>query len=128
MKVATVTSSIKKQYDESFEKNTVRIHPTIIPFLTSMNLSHSVKQCKNIKWNKNDIEKIGQIQLRPLMAPVNHNSLDNNKTLNIVHTMLGNFCHGSKDKISHMEDMGNDTQMFIGYNNKVCFVIKLFNA
>jgi len=93
-----------------------------------MNLSHSVKQCKNIQWNKNDMEKIEQIQLRPLIAPVNHNTLDNNKTLNIVHTLMGNFGHGSKDKISHMEDMGNDTQMFIGYNDKVCFVIKLFNV
>ena len=93
-----------------------------------MNLSRSVKQLKNFQWNEEEIEKMNQIHLRPLIAPVNHNTLDNNKTLNIVHTLMGNFGHGSKDKISHMEDMGNDAQMLIGYNDKVCFVIKLFNV
>jgi hypothetical protein len=70
---------------------------------------------------------MGKIHMRPLIAPVNHNTLDNSKTLNIVHTLMGNFCHGRKDKISHMEDMGNDATMLIGYHDKVCFVIKFFN-
>jgi hypothetical protein len=31
-------------------------------------------------------------------APVNHISLKEAKAMNIAHTMLGNFCHGDKDR------------------------------
>ncbi len=34
---------------------------------------------------------------------------------------MGNFCHGDKDKISQMEDMGNNATVLIGYHDKVCF-------
>ncbi len=43
--------------------------------------------------------------LHPYVAPVNHIFLKAN-ALNIAHTMLGNFCHGDKDKELHMENMG----------------------
>ena len=48
------------------------------------------------------------IKLQPFIAPINHNTLTSVKTMKIVHTLMGNFCHGDKDKISQMEDMGND--------------------
>jgi hypothetical protein len=48
------------------------------------------------------------IKLQPFIAPVNHNSLTSGKAINIVHTLMGNFCHGNKEKISQQEDMGND--------------------
>jgi hypothetical protein len=41
--------------------------------------------------------------------------------------LMGNFCHGDKNKISHMEDMGNNATMLIGYHDKICFEIKLFS-
>jgi hypothetical protein len=43
--------------------------------------------------------------LHPYVVPVNDNSLNEAKALNIAHTMLGNFCHGDKDKELHMENM-----------------------
>jgi hypothetical protein len=41
--------------------------------------------------------------------------------MQIVHTLMGNFCHGDKDKISQMEDMGNDACFLMGYHDKVHF-------
>jgi hypothetical protein len=47
-----------------------------------------------------------QRNLHLYVAPVNHNFLNEAKALNIVHTMLANFFHGDKDKVSQMEQMG----------------------
>ncbi len=55
------------------------------------------------------------------IAPINHNTLISGKTMNIVHTLMGNFCHGDKGKISQIEDMENDACFLMGYHNKVCF-------
>ncbi len=63
------------------------------------------------------------IKLQPFIAPVNHNTLTSAKAINIVHTLMGNFCHGDKEKISQREDMGNDACILIGYHDKVRFVI-----
>jgi hypothetical protein len=46
--------------------------------------------------------------------------------------MMGNFCHGDKDKMSQMEDMGNNATVLIGYHNKVffediCQIIQVMN-
>ncbi len=61
------------------------------------------------------------IKLQPFIAPVNHNILTSVKTMNIVHTLMGNFCHKDKDKFSQMEDMGNDACFLMGYHYKVRF-------
>jgi hypothetical protein len=62
-----------------------------------------------------DIEKH---TLKPYMAPVNHNVL-NEMTWNIVHTFMGNFCHESDSKINTMlmKDMGHDACVIVGYHN-----------
>ncbi len=36
--------------------------------------------------------------LKPYMAPVNHNILNETMWLNIVHTFMGNFCRESDNK------------------------------
>jgi hypothetical protein len=55
--------------------------------------------------------------IHPYVAPVNHNFLNEAKALNIAHTMLGNFCHGDKDKELLMENMGNNACVVVGFNN-----------
>ena len=67
-----------------------KAHPTILPFLTCMMVTEDNK-------------------LRPFVAPVNHNYLNWAKTLSIVQTMMGNFCHGDDSKDLHTEQMGTDT-------------------
>jgi hypothetical protein len=61
------------------------------------------------------------IKLQPFIAPINHNTLTSAKTMNIVHSLMGNFWHRDKDKISQMEDMGNDACFLMGYHDKVRF-------
>ncbi len=84
-------------WDKNFSKHTWAVHPSIIPFLTNMMVTDE----KN---------------LHPYIAPVNHNVLNEEKVLSNAHTMLGNVCHGDKDKELHME-MGNDACVVVGFNN-----------
>jgi hypothetical protein len=59
--------------------------------------------------------------LKPYMAPVNHNVLNETMWLNIVHTFLGNFCQGTDDQndTTPMEDMGHDACVVVGYHKNV---------
>jgi hypothetical protein len=107
VKLKTPTSITKSILDDNFEKKIVQIHPTIIPFLTAMQTS---KPCP-LTWI--------EVQLQPFVAAIYHNRLTPAKTYNIVHTLMGNFCHGDEDKASQLEEMGNDAIMFIGYHDKV---------
>jgi hypothetical protein len=72
------------------------------------------------------------IELQPFIAPVNHNTLTSAKAIQIVHTLMENFCHGDKNMIRQMEDMGNDACLLMGYHNKVrcarfCQIILVMN-
>jgi hypothetical protein len=115
----------KKNYDSSFTKDTFCIHPTIIPFLTATELSDThMKRAISDKEMAGELITEGSkedIKLQPFIAPVNHNTLTSAKTMNIVHTLMGNFCHGDNDKISQMEDMGNNACFLMGYHDKVRF-------
>jgi hypothetical protein len=59
--------------------------------------------------------------LKPYMASVNHNVINEIIWLNIVRTLMGNFCHKSdgKNDTTPMEGMGNDVCVIVGYHNKV---------
>jgi hypothetical protein len=85
---------------KNFSKDTWTVHPSIIPFLTNMTVTDKK-------------------HLHSYIVPVIHNFFNEAKTLNISHTMLGNFCHGDKDKESHMEQMGNNACVVVGFNNMV---------
>ncbi len=61
------------------------------------------------------------LNYKPSIAPINHNTLTSAKAMQIVHTLMGNFCHGDKDKISQMEDMDNNACFLMGYQDKVRF-------
>ncbi len=69
-KLATATSIAKKTYDKSFTKVNCQIHPSVIPFLTPMNV-------KKTHDEQLDDAKI----LQPYVAPVNYNTLTSAKTL-----------------------------------------------
>ncbi len=94
-KLATATSIAKKTYDESFTKVDCQIHPSVIPFLTPMNLK------------KNYDEQLDNAKiLQPYVAPVNHNTLTSAKTLQIVHALMGNYCHGDQTKKKSVSGCG----------------------
>jgi hypothetical protein len=115
----------KNHYDSSFTKDTFCIHPTMMPFLTAMGLSDThMKRAISNKEMAGELITEGSkenIKLQPFIASVNHNTLTSAKTMNIVHTLMGNFCHGDKDNISQMEDMGSNACFLMGYHNKVGF-------
>ena len=102
-KKQTTTQKTMTILESNFLTVTLKINPTVIPFLMPTTIHRGKK--KNI--------------LRPYVAPVNHNVLNNEKAINIAHTILGNFCHGDETKNSQMETMGMDACMMIGYHNKV---------
>ncbi len=137
---------LKKSYDENFTNDAFLIHPTIIPFLTAMevngtrlNIMPSVLKEDIVDtllretadpvpfgpghWqgNNNMGDNVTEvyIKLQPFIAPINHNTLTSAKAIQVVHTLMGNFCHGDKDKISQMEDKGNVPCLLMGYHNKV---------
>ena len=57
--------------------------------------------------------------LQPYIAPMNHIALTSAKTLQIVHTLMGNYCHRDQTKKSQLEDMGNDACLLMGYHDTV---------
>ncbi len=129
-KIATATTNSKKIFDESFTKNTFVFHPTIIPFLTAMELNdiaHTRSNSNEDEMSDDEDNKVptdkdvDDIKLQPFIAPVNHNTLTLAKALNIVHILMGNFCHSDKEKISQQKDMGNNVCVLMGYRDKVCF-------
>ena len=93
--------------ESNFKTVTLKINPTVMPYLMATTIYHGKR--KNI--------------LRPYVAPVNHNVLNNEKAINIAHTILGNFCHGDETKTSQMETIGMDACMMIGYHNKVSKIV-----
>ena len=65
-------------------------------------------------------------KLCPFVALVNHNFLNEAKTLSIAHMMMGNFCHGNEKKESQMENMGTNACVIVGFDNKVRLLSYLF--
>ncbi len=63
---------------------------------------------------------MGDIKLQPFIAPIDHNTLTLAKVIQIVHALMGNFCHGDEGEISKMEEMGNNACVLMGYHDKVC--------
>jgi hypothetical protein len=95
------TLEIKKQIDSTFQKVNIELHPTMVPFLTVLEPSYE------------------QTMLVPFVASVNHIKVNESKTLQIIHTLMGNFCHGDNNKESQPEDMGDDACIMLAYHAKV---------
>ncbi len=59
--------------------------------------------------------------LKPYIAPVNHNVLNETTWINIVHTFLGNFCQetDNNNNTTPIEDMGHDACVVVGYHKNV---------
>ena len=53
------------------------------------------------------------------MAPVNHNKLDQSKTTEILHTILGNAYQDENDPNLANQDFGNDACVLVGCNETV---------
>jgi hypothetical protein len=106
-KILTKTQMSGKYLEAHFTKIMWQVHLTTLPFLTCMDVTENIELC-------------------PFVAPVNHNFLNEAKTLSIAHTMMGNFCHGDEKKESQMENMGTDACVIVRFDNKVRLLSYLF--
>ncbi len=102
-KLITKLSKTKRKIDKSCEKVNIALHPSNIPFLTALEPSDDNKT------------------LQVFIAPVNYNKVNESKTVQITHTLMGNFCHGDMSKANQPEDMGNDKCIMIAYHAKVSY-------
>jgi hypothetical protein len=97
------TQSSQKIFAKNFTRVSLNIKPSMIPLFTVFDVD------------------IKNHTLKPYMAPVNHNVLNETSFLKIVHTFYGNFCQESDDKydMNAMETMGNDACVIVGCHEKV---------
>jgi len=94
----------KKIFDEAFTKESWEIHPTMIPFFTPMKIRCVVLGAEATHG------------LSIMTAPVNHNKLNHNKTIQIVHTILGNVYQNENEVTIANQDFGNDASLVVGYH------------
>jgi hypothetical protein len=94
----TTTQSSQKQFYKSCVRVSLELKPAMLPFFTASEVNKE------------------KHTLKPYMAPVNHNHINEITWLKIVHTLMGNFCQDSDDKNNTMpmEDMGRDACVMIG--------------
>jgi len=52
------------------------------------------------------------------IAPINHNRIDSKMVASIISTMTGNYCSDSSMDNTHLQDMGSDAAVLLGYYDK----------
>ena len=94
--------SNQKTFNKVCTRISLEIKPVMLPFFTLL-----------------EVDKERKI-LKPYMAPVNHNVIDETTWIRIVHTFYGNFCQDSDDKddMNALENMGNDACVIVGYHER----------
>jgi hypothetical protein len=68
----------------------------------------------------------GKKFLQPHYAQVNHNAVNNMKTLHITHTALGNPYHDPSYDVTQLSNFGTDALIFMGFDTKVIYRFILF--
>ena len=96
--------------DDNTTTTQLYMHPSIIPILTSMSV----------------FTNNGKNYLQPHYAQVNHNAVNNEKTLHITHTALGNPFHDPSHDVTQLSNFGTDACIFFGFDTKVIYRFILF--
>ena len=53
------------------------------------------------------------------IAPINHNRIDSKMVASIMSTMTGNYCRDASKDNTHLQDMGSDAAVLVGYYDKL---------
>ena len=77
----------------------MKIHPSMVPFLTPIKLNGS--------------------NLAAYIALVNHNKINTGLTSSIASTMMGRFTQDGDKDTSQLQEMGSDTGVLFGYQEKM---------
>jgi hypothetical protein len=76
-----------------------KVNPKMIPFFTA-------------------IEPTGDKCLAAYIAPINHNRIDSKMVASIISTMTGNYCRDASMDNMHLQYMGSDAAVLLGYYDK----------
>ena len=52
------------------------------------------------------------------IAPIYHNRIDSKMVASIMSTMSGNYCRDASMDNTHLQDLGLDAAVLVGYNDK----------
>ncbi len=61
---------------------------------------------------------IGDQCMAVCIAPINHNRIDSKMVASIMSTTKGNYCRDESKDNRHLQDMGSDAAVQVGYYNK----------
>ncbi len=78
----------------------LRINPRMIPFFTLL-MHTEGDQC-----------------MAAYIVPINHNRIDSKMVASIMSIMKGNYCRDESNDNTHLQDMGSDAAVLVGYYNK----------
>ena len=60
----------------------------------------------------------GEKSMAAYIAPINHNRIDSKMVASIISTMTGNYCRDAAMDNTHLQDMGSDAGVLLGYYDK----------
>jgi len=81
----------------------LKVNPRIIPFFTPIEPTETgSERC-----------------MAAYIAPINHNRIDSKMVASIMSTMTGNYCRDASKDNTHLQDMGSDAAVLVGYYDKL---------
>ncbi len=83
----------------------MKINPRMIPFFSPITPGEG-KHC-----------------MAAYIAPINHNRVDSRMVASIMSTMKGNYCRDESLDNTHLQDMGSDAAVLIGYYNELVSIL-----
>ncbi len=93
------TREVEERLRDNCDVVHMRIHPSIVPFFTPMKQNGSFPGA--------------------YIAPVNHNKLNTDITVNIASTMMGRFAQDDNKDTSQLQEMGLDAGVVVGYSENM---------
>ncbi len=78
----------------------LRINPRMIPFFTPL-MHAEGDQC-----------------MAAYIVPINHSRINSKMVASIMSTMTENYCRDESKDNTHLQDMGLDAAVLVGYYNK----------
>jgi len=74
-------------------------------------------------------ENEGDKCIAAYIAPINHNRINIKMVASIMSTMQGNYCRDQSKDSTHLQDMGSDAVVLLGYHDgSVSMSIKILSV
>ncbi len=83
----------------------MKINPRMVPFFSPLTPGEG-KHC-----------------MAAYIAPINHNKVNSRMVASIMSTMKGNYCRDKSLDNTHLQDMGLDAAVLIGYYKELVSIL-----